>query len=101
MKGARNPDGTYDGRKVLSELSGGRISPGEVQSIFDQVKANGEAWRNCPAPHHVVDRIEGKLPTKFRCRHCGATKGTEIIFYIEGFVAAGGDGKAVWPEWDR
>ena len=101
LAAGRNADGTYDGRKVLSALTGGKLSPDDVQSAFNDAKANIEAWRNCPAPHHVVDRIDGKMPTKFRCRHCGATKGTDILSYIEGFVAAGGDGSAVWPEWGR
>jgi hypothetical protein len=97
----RNADGTYDGRKVLSALSGGKLSPGDVQSIFEQVKANKAAWDNCPAPHHVVDRIGDGFPMKFRCRHCGGTKGSEIVRYIEGYVAAGGTGSDIWSEWGK
>jgi hypothetical protein len=94
----RNPNGTYDGTKVLSALTGGTLSPKDVHGLWDEVKANIDAWKNCPAPWHVVDQIEGKIPAKFQCRTCGAiTDGGKMLAYIEGFEAAGGDKRAVWP----
>jgi hypothetical protein len=101
LAAGRNPNGTYDGRKVLSALTGGRVSPQEIQSAFEAVKANKAAWANCPAPHHVVDRIGKGFPMKFRCRHCSATCGSEIVHYIQGYEARGGVGRDIWSEWDR
>jgi len=101
LASGRNADGTYDGTKVLSALSGGRLSPGDVTSIWEEVKANKAAWDACPAPHHVIDRVGDKHPMKFRCRHCGGTKGTEIVQYIKGFEANGGDGSEIWSEWGK
>lgn len=100
LAAGRNSDGTYDGRKVLSALSGGRLSPEDVQSAFQAAKANKVAWDSCPAAHHVVDRVGDGFPMKFRCRHCGATRGSEIVAYIRGYEANGGNGSDIWPEWD-
>jgi len=96
-----NADGTYDGTKVLSALSGGKLSPIDVKSIFEEVKANIAAWDSCPAPHHVIEQIGDTHPMKFRCVHCGGTKGTEVVQYIKGFEANGGDGSAIWSEWGK
>ena len=99
LAAGRNANGTYDGTKVLSALTGGWLSPADVRSAFDDAQANIAAWRDCPAPHHVVDRIGEGFPMKFRCRHCGGTKGSEIVNYISGYVAAGGKGSDIWSEW--
>lgn len=97
----RDPNGTYDGTKVLSALSGGRLSPADIGSAFAEVMANKAALKGCPAPHHVVDQVEGKFPMKFRCRHCGGVQGSEIVRYIEGYAAAGGKGSDIWSEWGK
>lgn len=65
----RNPDGTYNGAAVLSDLSG--IPQDGVREIFEQVKANHAKLNACA--YHEFDPIEGSRPTRrrYRCRHCG------------------------------
>lgn len=65
----RNPDGTYNGVGVMSELSG--IPRHEVLSIWEQVKANQYKLSACP--WHDFEPILPLVKTgqKYRCKHCG------------------------------
>lgn len=68
----RNPDGTYDGAGVMSELSGMQRS--EVLARWEQVKANQAKLDACP--WHEFERYgvdassKTVLRQKYRCKHC-------------------------------
>lgn len=64
----KNPDGTYNGVGVMSDLSG--MPRSEVLAIWGQVKANQAKLNACP--YHEFDPIL-PLATKprYRCNHCG------------------------------
>lgn len=66
----RNPDGTYNGVSMLSELSG--LSATEVRAIADAVKINQSRLDGCA--YHEFDLItpgETLLTRqRYACRHC-------------------------------
>jgi len=54
---------------ILEDISG--LPPGEARKIYDEVKANLDALRDCPL--HRFEKREGTRPmdTKYRCAECG------------------------------
>jgi len=62
----RNPDGTYNGAAVLSDLSG--IPQDGVRQIFEQVKANHAKLNACP--FHDFAPLGGPRK-RYRCQNCG------------------------------
>lgn len=76
LKDHQNPDGTYDGVGVMSELT--RLPRDEIRAIAEQVKANSAKLHACA--WHDFERIprEDDGPTaksrpgdRWRCVHCG------------------------------
>ncbi|WP_431023812.1 hypothetical protein [Halomonas sp. H5] len=70
----RNPDGTWNGVGVLSDLTG--LPREEVQSIAERVKANLARLEACP--YHEFEAIAASEAglrlsrrPRYRCRHCG------------------------------
>ncbi len=69
----------------------------DMRAIFHAVRSNREKLRNCPAHLFLEPYQFGK---KIRCCKCGGEMhGTDLTSYLEGFKAAGGDPKTVWPEY--
>ena len=68
----KNPNGTYNGPSVLSEITG--LPKGEIQSIMELVQANHRKLDSCP--YHEFEAIpkdQGMLSRQsaYRCIHCG------------------------------
>lgn len=67
------------------------------KKLWEEVKANSRRWRSCD-----VHRFEPTEPYRFGQRHtcvkCGGTKPMiEIMYYLDGYEAAGGDPNDVMP----
>lgn len=64
----RNPNGTYDGAGVFSELTG--LGRDEVLAIAEQVRANHARLEGCP--WHEFEALVTAPPGngRYRCRHC-------------------------------
>jgi hypothetical protein len=54
---------------------------GSLISPHQRVVANRAAWDACPAPYHVVDKINDGEPPLFKCRYCHATIGADFAAY--------------------
>ena len=69
MDSHRNPDGTYDGIGVMSQVSG--LSRADVLSIAEQVKANHAKLNSCA--YHEFAPILPLVPVRqrYRCINCG------------------------------
>jgi hypothetical protein len=69
----KNPDGTYDGAGVMSEVTG--LGRGAVVEIWEQVKANNAKLEDCPyhefeqSPQTAV--LRSLTHQKYVCKHCG------------------------------
>lgn len=77
MKDHQNPDGTYNGVGVMSELSG--LEQDHVVSIMEAVKANNALLESC-AWHWFVPNPDLENPASplcrhkaYKCVHCGGT----------------------------
>lgn len=66
----RNKNGTINGVSALSEFTG--LGQGEVQAIFQQVKANNAKLEACQY-HEFELHEQGPVFSrwKYRCVHCG------------------------------
>lgn len=74
----RNPDGTYDGIGVMSELTG--LSRPELERLADEVKANHARLQACP--YHEFVEVERR---KYRCQHCCGDVGfTQYVWHERG-----------------
>lgn len=92
----RNPNGSYDGIGVMSDLT--RLSRESVQEIWDKAKANHALLEACSM--HRFEPLPPARPLKLRYR-CSACQGeigaTEKSWYDKGrahglLEAAGGEG---------
>ena len=67
----RNPNGTYDGIGVMSDLT--RLPRDEIQAIAEQVKANHAKLKAC-AYHDFAELPDGEgmagSRPRYRCQHC-------------------------------
>ena len=90
---------TYDGRKILAELSG--LSEHEIDRIHGEVKANLKRLRSC-AKHRFNIPEQVGIGKSFKCQHCnGVLKLTAIAEYIRGYEAAGKPGTDIWSGWKK
>lgn len=73
----RNPNGTYDGVGVMSEISG--LPRGEIEAIAAQVKANQSKLDGCA--YHEFERLITAPPGRetYGCKHCRGT--VDVIRY--------------------
>jgi hypothetical protein len=74
--------------EALSAISG--LSQETVNEIWEKVKANSQALKNCPGPHNfqpfekAVNPLDRK---KWRCDICGGTlDGVTVLFYQQGLA---------------
>ena len=69
--------------QILEDVSG--IKKDDVRQIFEDVKANLEALRNCPG--HKFVKVEGKtsLDTRYLCSVCsGEVTSRDHQWYVRG-----------------
>lgn len=72
----------------------GRLS---VAQIWDQVKANSTRLQECKL-HHFTGRPATGI--KWRCTRCdGEMSGSDVLWYIRGYEAHGGQADDVVPGW--
>lgn len=83
MQQHRNPDGTYNGVAVMSDVSG--LPRESILSIWHQVKANAALLDACSL--HDFKPAEPGHRSR-RCMHCGGTVGlSEVLWYERGIQA--------------
>lgn len=76
IKDHQNPDGTWNGVGVMSELTG--LSKETVQSTFEEVKANNLTLSQCDY-HEFTINPDLARPTplnrskRYKCKNCGGT----------------------------
>lgn len=77
-----------------------RISGVEARQLWEEVKANAAALDACKG-HRFKD--EDVAPgEKHHCRACGGKMSIgDVMNYIRGYQAAGGDANDVWPGWEK
>lgn len=77
IKDHQNPDGTYNGVGVLSELTG--VSKEDVLITFETIKANNQRLESCQYHEFTInpDLSNPDSPIvrhlKYKCIHCGGT----------------------------
>ena len=73
---------------------------GSLKIDFAAIKAANMRRRECPR-HHFPTPPEGwKFGAKHICTHCGwEARLHEIGEYIQGYEAAGGDGRDIIADW--
>ena len=69
MNKHQNPDGTYDGVGVMSDLTG--LSRQSIVDIAAEAKANHARLYSCA--YHEFEPIQQSKPMRqrYRCKHCG------------------------------
>lgn len=81
----RNPDGTYDGVGVISDLTG--MPRDRLQKLAEVVKANHAALSSCA--YHEFDPMAPVWPPslsmkqKYRCRRCGGEIDSHAHYWHE------------------
>lgn len=75
IKDHQNPDGTWNGVGVLSELTG--VSRDEVEAAFNEVKANNQTLSQCDYHEFTLnpDLANPDSPVnrskRHKCKNCG------------------------------
>lgn len=70
------------------------------KSIWEEVKANSAKRKACKL--HRIDPKAYKFGRKVTCLNCTAwMAATDLMYYVEGYQAAGGDPSDVWPGWEN
>jgi hypothetical protein len=69
MDGARNPDGTYDGTKVMAAVTG--LSRDTITELAQKARDNVARLHACV--DHVFEPTGPLHPIRqrYRCKHCG------------------------------
>ncbi|HCG6030271.1 TPA: hypothetical protein ACX3EJ_001026 [Vibrio parahaemolyticus] len=70
-----------------------------AQKILQDIKKNNKKLDSCN-----VHQFEGGDPLpfgmKYKCKKCGGEmKGTDVLWYITGYEAAGGNADDIYPNW--
>ena len=69
----------------------------EYQKIFEEVRRNRKRLDNCTR-HEIDPPKPYKLGMKLTCKRCaGQIDGPELLSYVRGYAAAGGNPDDVWP----
>lgn len=85
----RNPDGTYNGVGVLSELTG--MDRYDVMAAWEAVKANQAKLNTCPYHEFEPSVISAtERNRKYRCKHCGGQVDATAFHWHE-------QGRRAWP----
>ena len=78
----RNPDGTYDGIGVMSELTG--MSRSKALDLWDRVKANQAKLDACQRHEfEPVSMSETGLRRRYCCQHCGGEVDAHAYHWYE------------------
>lgn len=82
MEKHKNADGTYNGVKVLSELSG--LPEKEMKSLWQQVQENSAKLSACQYHDFAID-TENKTMTReqYVCKNCGGTVNASMYRWHE------------------
>ena len=71
----------------------------DVKAILTGIHENNERLQSCDA--HRFPEGNGTFGARFRCEKCaGEVDAVALINYCEGFRAAGGDPRTVWPSFE-
>lgn len=85
----RNPDGTYNGVAVLSDLTG--QSRTRVQELWAEAKENVRRLDSCARHHFEPIGPVQPLRTRYRCGKCGGEVDSHARHWYErGLVDGGG-----------
>jgi predicted SprT family Zn-dependent metalloprotease len=76
MKNHKNPDGTYNGIGLMSEMTG--LTKDDVQAIWDEVVSNEKKLRACKE-HDFSIKSTGRtiLDERYGCSRCKGEVGFE------------------------
>jgi hypothetical protein len=83
MTGIRNPDGTYNGIKAMSELTG--MSESKVADIARIARENVQRLSSCSI--HAFEPVGPVAPlrTRYRCAACGGEVDSSAYrWYMQG-----------------
>jgi hypothetical protein len=70
----------------------------DTKALLAEVQENARRLRGCAL--HRFAAVDRKLGQKFECLECGGTiDGVRLLFYIDGYKAAGGDPNDIWTGW--
>lgn len=72
----------------------------EIDELAGKIRADTAAWNACPK--HRFPRLPGNGPlsTRVRCEVCGVERMlVDVVEYVRGYAAAGGDPDDVLPGW--
>jgi len=68
----------------------------QTKGIWAEVKANQAKRKQCK--RHRILPEDWAFGRRITCRECGAwMQATDLIYYIEGYEAAGGNADDIWP----
>lgn len=81
MNKHKNPNGTYDGVGVMSDLTG--LSRQSITDIAAEVKANRDRLESCP--YHEFSPILPRVPIRqrYRCIECGGEVDSLAYYWHE------------------
>lgn len=76
----------------------------DPQIIWEEIKANQERLDGCKRHHFPTLPDTAAIPTalglKLQCSKCGGTIDARMAYaYTRGYIAAGGDGNDIIPNW--
>ena len=68
----------------------------DFDNLFAKIKENRRKLTACT--RHRIDPATYKFGKKMTCLNCGGEiDGPELLSYVRGYEAAGGDGEDIWP----
>lgn len=69
------------------------------ESILKSIRANSKKLQECKCHKFSGERMPPG--NNYTCLNCGGEmKGRDVLFYIEGYKAAGGDCNDIYPGWN-
>lgn len=75
------------------------IDRSDVQKIWRKARENNKRIESCS--RHVFPADSVRLGVKYRCLNCrGEMDAVSVKYYIEGYMAAGGNPDVIWPGWE-
>jgi hypothetical protein len=70
----------------------------DVRAIWDQVKANSAKLEACPCHRFAGGPVQ--IGQRHLCLECGGEMaGSDLLWYIRGYEAAGGAADIIYPRW--
>lgn len=72
----------------------------DAREILAEVRENIRRLKSCP--RHTVDPASRVFGQPTYCIHCGGKlRAEELMQYIAGYRAAGGNANDIWPGYDQ